>query len=88
MEEKRNNQRHPITVMLKVLHPSIGEIMVKTKNLSDSGLFILAEPKKMPNIGEIVQCQVQRDNEDLPMIPMQIIRTTEDGLGLKIIDKK
>lgn len=86
MKNKRNHPRHPLAVEVKISHPDIGEIIVKTKNLSESGLFILAEPTNMPAIGEIVQGQVQGGGADFPVVKMIIVRTEDDGLGLQFVE--
>lgn len=86
MENRRNQPRHPITVEVKLSHPEIGEITVKTKNVSDSGLFVLVEPTLMPPVGEIVQGQVQGEFDDLPVVKMKIVRTEKEGLGLQFIE--
>lgn len=86
MENKRIHPRHPLTVEVKIFHPDIGEKIVKTKNISESGLFILVEPTLMPALGEIVQGQVQGEFDDLPVVKMKIVRTEKDGLGLQFIE--
>ena len=86
MSEKRADQRHPISVVVKIAHGDIGEIFVKTKNLSDHGLFIITDPNKMPPVGSVVSCQIQREGEDLPLVPMKIVRIGGDGLGLEFIE--
>ena len=83
MENKRVHPRYPLSVDVKVTHPDIGEKMVKTRNISDSGLFILVEPTAMPPIGEIVQGQVQGEHDDMPVVKMKIVRMENDGLGLQ-----
>ncbi|WP_428634740.1 PilZ domain-containing protein [Sedimenticola sp.] len=86
MNNRREHLRHPLTVDVKISHPDIGELIVKTKDISDGGLFILVEPADMPPIGEIVQGQVQGEAEDLPIVTMKIVRTEDDGLGLQFIE--
>lgn len=86
MENRRVHTRLPFTVDLKITHPDIGEIIVKTKNISDGGVFILVDPGKMPPLGEIVQGQIQGEVDDLPVVAMKIVRTENDGLGLQFID--
>ena len=58
MDNRRRHPRHALSVDVKIAHPQFGEKIVKTKNVSESGLFILVEPSDMPLIGEIVQGQV------------------------------
>jgi len=86
MENKREHPRHPLAVNVKISHPEIGEIIVKTQNISDSGLFILVEPTKMPPLGEIIQGQVQGMAEDAPVVKMKIVRTEKEGLGLQFVE--
>ena len=86
MTDKRVHPRFPFTTDVKILHPDFGEKTVKTKDVSDSGVFILVEPTEMPPIGEVVQGQVQGGAEDMPVVKMKIVRIGEDGLGLQFIE--
>ncbi|MDX2504190.1 MAG: PilZ domain-containing protein [Gammaproteobacteria bacterium] len=85
MTDKRKSERYPFTTDVKISHPDIGEKIVKTKDISDSGVFILVEPTVMPPIGEIVQGQVQGEHDDMPVVKMKIVRMEDDGLGLQFI---
>ena len=86
MDNQRKHKRVPLDVEVKISHPDIGEIIVKTKNLSDGGLFILVDPITMPPIGEIVQGQVQGEFGDFPVVTMKIVRTEDEGLGLQFVE--
>lgn len=86
MEEKRKHVRHPISVSVKISHPSIGEKIINTKNMSNGGLFIIVEPTEMPPLGEIVEGQIQGMLEDPPVVKMKIVRVEKEGLGLQFID--
>ena len=86
MENKRKHPRVPLNVDIKISHPDVGEMIVKTKNFSDGGLFILVDPAAMPPIGEIIQGQVQAEFGDFPVVSMKIVRTEDDGLGLQFIE--
>ncbi len=85
-ENRRIHPRHPVRVDIKITHHSFGEKIVKTKNLSDGGLFIIVEPTEMPPIGEVVLGQVQGAAQDLPVLQMEIVRVEENGLGLRFVD--
>lgn len=85
MQNRRRHPRTPMTVNIKITHPAIGEKVVKTKNISDSGLFILVEPTEMPPVGEIVIGQVHGMTDDPPRLKMEIVRTEADGIGLQFI---
>jgi len=86
MDNKRVHPRLPLTARVKISHPSIGEKIVKTRNISDSGLFILVEPTEMPPVGEIIQGQIQGPMENPPIVSMEIVRTEEEGLGLRFLE--
>jgi hypothetical protein len=86
MNNKRKSERYPFTTDVKISHPDIGEKIVKTKDISDSGVFILVEPTAMPPVGDIVQGQVQGGAEDMPVVKMKIVRMDDDGLGLQFIE--
>lgn len=86
MDNRRVHPRIPMTVSIKISHPDIGEKLVKTKNISDSGVFILVEPTDMPAIGTIVSGQVQGIIDSAPELDMEIVRTESNGLGLRYVD--
>lgn len=86
MDNRREHPRIPMTVNIKITHPDIGEKVIKTKDVSDGGLFILAEPTAMPPIGSIVTGQVQGIIESAPELKMEIVRTDSNGVGLRYVD--
>jgi len=86
MNDKRKHERYPFTTDIKISHPTIGEKIVKSKDVSDSGVFILVEPTEMPPIGEVVEGQVQGGEGDMPVLKMRIVRVGADGLGLQFVD--
>jgi hypothetical protein len=86
MNNKRKHERYPFATDVKISHPDFGEKIVKTKDISDSGVFILVEPTAMPPVGEIVQGQVQGGAGDMPVVKMKIVRMEDDGLGLQFIE--
>lgn len=85
-ENRRRHPRHPIAVSIKISHPDIGHRIVKTKDFSDSGVFVLVEPDDMPPPGEVVLGQVQGMVDDPPILSMEVVRVESHGLGLKYID--
>lgn len=88
MANNRKHPRNPFEVNIKIWHPDFGEKIVKTKDVSEGGLFIITEPTKMPPIGEIIEGQIQGMMIDLPIVKMKIVRTVEDGVGLEFIQEK
>jgi len=84
-ENKRKHARHPLSVSVKISHPTIGEKIVKTKNISDGGLFLVVESTEMPPVGEIIRGQIQ-GMDNAPIVNMKIVRMEKEGLGLQFID--
>jgi len=72
---------------VKVSHPSIGEVMVNTRDISDGGLFLLTESISMPPVGTIVQGQVQGMGIEGPILKLEIVRLEPAGTGLKFINE-
>ena len=58
-QDQRIDHRTPMRVRVKVRHPSIGEVIVQTRDISDGGIFLLTENIAVPPIGTIVEGQVQ-----------------------------
>ncbi len=85
MSEQRKFPRTPLKCRIKICHSSIGEVIVSTRNISDSGVFIVTEGVDMPPLGSIVQGQVQGLMAEAPVVDMEIVRVEPGGLGLKFV---
>lgn len=85
MDDRRDHPRIPLCVEVKISHPQIGEKIVKTRDFSEGGIFILVEPSALPPVGEFVDGQVQGMAEDAPIVQMKIVRMEMSGLGLQYI---
>lgn len=85
-DNRRRHPRFPMNVDVRISHPDIGEKIVKTRNISGGGVFLLVEPTEMPAIGEIVQGQVQGMIDNPPIINMEIVRVESEGIGLRFDD--
>ena len=83
--DKRDDHRTPMRVQVKVSHPSIGDIRVCTRDISDGGIFLLTEDIQMPPMGSIVLGQVQ-GMPDAPILKMEIVRIEPAGIGLKFLN--
>lgn len=83
MTNQRKHPRIPMAVKVKIFHESFGEKVVKTKNISDSGLFVVTEPSELPSVGETVTGAVQGMIENPPLVNMRIVRVDTEGVGLQ-----
>lgn len=88
MQDRREYQRIPLTVRIKISHPTFGEKVLSTKNFSEGGLFVIVEPSQLPAMGTIVKGQVQDLTVPAPIVDMEIVRVERDGVGLQYIVSK
>lgn len=71
---------------VKLSHPEVGELNLKTGDISDGGAYILAEDNSELEIGQVVTVQVQGlGGGDAPAVKMKIVRTDKDGIGLAFV---
>ena len=85
MDNKRKYTRHAIAVNIKISHPDIGVKIVKTRDISDGGVFVLTEPVEVLIPGSVVEGQVQDMVEDPPVLTMEVVRIEKTGLGLRYV---
>jgi len=85
MDNKRKHTRHAIAVNIKISHTDIGVRVVKTRDISDGGVFVLIEPVEALIPGSIVEGQVQDMVGDAPVVMMEVVRVEETGLGLSYL---
>ena len=63
----------------------MGEQIVKTRDVSDGGVFVVLDPNQSPPIGTIVTGQVQGLIDDAPILKMEVVRVEPSGVGLRFI---
>lgn len=85
-KDKRQHIRTSLQCKIKISHPTFGDIIVKTLDISDGGIFIQLDPNKIPPIGTIVTGQVQGLMEDAPVLQMEVMRVESNGVGLRFIN--
>lgn len=86
MSDQRRHVRTPLSCRIKIAHESIGEMTVKTRDISDGGVFVILEPDQVPAIGTIVTGQVQDLIGDAPVLTMEVVRVEPSGVGLRFVD--
>ena len=82
MKEKREHPRNPLSVKVRISHPTIGTVVVSTRDLSDGGVFLVTDGSKLPPLGSVVDGQVQGPMENPPVVKMKIVRIESGGIGL------
>lgn len=85
--EKRRHVRTPFVCRIKIIHDSVGELLVKTRDISDGGVFVVLEPEQIPPIGTHLSGQVQGLMDDAPVLEMEVVRVEPAGVGLKFVQQ-
>lgn len=83
-----NQRQYPRTAMscrIKICHPSFGELIARTRDLSDVGVYIKHPDMACLNIGDTVTGQVQDMPIEAPVLKMEVIRIDAEGAGLRFL---
>jgi len=84
--DKRRHIRTPLACRIKIIHESVGEFIVKTRDISDGGVFVVLDPDQVPPIGTYVTGQVQGLMDDAPVLKMEVVRVEPSGVGLRFVN--
>jgi len=83
MDNKREHVRTPLKVQLRIDHPVHGRMLVTTRDISESGVFVVIDDaQRLLQIGEVVSGQVQGLPIPAPVVQMQVVRFEPSGVGL------
>lgn len=85
-----NNRQHPRTTMkcmIKISHPSFGDVVAQTRDLSDGGVYVKHEDLRTLQLGDTVTGQVQGMPIDAPILQMVVTRVDAEGIGLRFISE-
>ncbi len=79
----------PVTLVVEVTHEELGSFELKTRDMSNGGIFVIVDKDHGLIVGHQVLVKVKGrlgDGEEPPTLKMEIVRTESEGLGLKFID--
>ncbi len=83
MDNKREHNRTPLKVQLRIDHPLHGQMLVTTRDISDSGVFVVIDDaQRLLQIGERVSGQVQGLPIEAPVVQMEVVRFEPSGVAL------
>jgi len=85
-KELRQHVRTSLTSRIKLTHPDTGTIEVKTKDISDGGIYILSTINNLPPVGSQVKVQLIDTPFEAPVLDMIIVRHEPNGIGLKFLE--
>jgi hypothetical protein len=85
MTNQRDTSRAPLKVRIRIDHPVHGEMQVMTRDISDSGVFVIIDDaqRSLLQIGELVTGQVQGLPMEAPILQMEVVRFEPGGVGLR-----
>ncbi len=88
MSEQRKHLRTPLRVDFKIWREGAEERLVKTRDISDGGVYLITEGfDDVPPVGTLLKGQVQGLMEDAPVVTLKIVRLEPLGMGLQFIEE-
>ncbi|TBU75485.1 PilZ domain-containing protein [Phytopseudomonas daroniae] len=82
---QRQYPRTPMKCRIKICHPSFGERVAQTRDLSDGGVYVRHEDLAALELGTRVTGQVQDMPIEAPILEMEVMRVDADGVGLRFV---
>ena len=85
--DRREHIRTAMSAKVRVVHETLGAFLFSTRDISEGGVFIVVESEPFhPEIGDRVTVQVHGLPVPAPILPMVVVRRTDDGYGLQFED--
>ncbi len=85
--EQRQYVRTKLTSSVKLTHPDIGTVEVKTLDISDGGICLISGNTVNLPVGSKVKVQLIDTPFEAPVLDMLIVRYHENGMGLQFADQ-
>ena len=86
MANQRQFPRTPMKCRIKISHPSFGDLIAQTRDLSDGGVYVRHPDLAALSVGSIVSGQVQDLPIEAPILQMEVMRVDAEGAGFRFID--
>jgi hypothetical protein len=93
MKEHRRHERYPIEVEVEVALPRkllfSEKRRMRTRDMSQSGLFLEADGKPLPPVGAELRLRVIRDpseGEPMPLVRARVVRATPQGIAVCFLE--
>lgn len=84
--DKRMHPRMKMDFKVFVCHPQMGRRSMKTRDMSDSGVYVQGRLSGLPQEGALVEVKVDGMLGDgTPGVPMKVVRGDSDGLALQFV---
>lgn len=82
---QRQYPRTPMKCRIKICHPSFGELVAQTRDLSDGGVYVRHDGLAALELGERLTGQVQDMPFEAPVLEMEVMRVDAEGVGLRFV---
>jgi len=85
---KRQSPRVPIQLEVEFDHQHTGVLFLKTRDISDTGIFIKLPTSDYPPIGTKAKVKLKNNfenGEDPPILDMEVVRHSSSGIGLTFL---
>ena len=84
--ERRNGVRFQVRARVMLVNGNIGEVIARTRDISDSGVFVEIQP--VPRLPMGAHITMHMLDSAMPNIAfnMKVMRVVNDGIGLMFID--
>lgn len=87
-ENKRKNPRIEVPMPVTLKQPDGHSMELITADICDGGVFLKASAEECLPIGSRVTLQVRAGllaGDDPPLVDAEVVRITENGMGLKFL---
>ena len=84
--ERRIFARRLVNARVQLTHTTIGEVVARTRDISDTGVYVEAFPVPRLPIGSHVKMHMLDSAQPNIAFNMKVVRVESDGMGLMFID--
>jgi len=84
--ERRIFNRRLVNARVKLVYTTIGAVIARTRDISDTGVFVEAYPVPKLPIGSHVKMHMLDSSAPAIAFNMKVVRVEAEGLGLMFID--
>jgi hypothetical protein len=84
--ERRGGARIPVNARVMLVNGTIGEIMARTRDISDHGVFIEIHPVPRLPVGAHIKMHMLDSAMPNIAFNMKVARVIKEGIGLMFID--
>lgn len=87
--ENRKHLRIGLGVEIELTVPGQDPVTVRTRDISDGGLYLVLDETNMPAVGSEVTVQLKNqlgDGEEPPANRARVVRREPNGVGLEFLE--